>query len=189
MVGDREPVVSKWAAYDPTERPGVLPVDLRIRAAEVDDCDAVAAIEASRDGSDPVPTRDRCTAEVTDPRRMLLVAVVEGTVVGLARAGRMRSPADARSDGGPDGWYLLGLIVADGWRRRGIGRAMTLQRLAWIAERADTAYYFTNARNHASIDLHRELGFVEIDPDFHGPGISFEGGRGVLCRLDLKGPG
>jgi ribosomal protein S18 acetylase RimI-like enzyme len=159
-----------------------------VRAAEITDCDAIAAIEASRDGSDPAAARDKCIAQVPDPQRVLLAAVVKGMVIGFARAGRMATPADAQAADTPDGWFLLGLMVADEWRRRGIGRAMTLPRLRWIAERADTAYYFTNAGNTASIDLHGELGFIEIDPDFRAPGVSFDGGRGILFRLDLKEP-
>jgi ribosomal protein S18 acetylase RimI-like enzyme len=100
----------------------------------------------------------------------------------------MATPAGAQAAETPDGWFLLGVMVADDWRRRGIGRAMTLPRLRWIAERADAAYYFTNASNQASIDLHRELGFIEIDPDFRAPGASFDGGRVILFRLDLKEP-
>lgn len=182
-----QPVVSKWATYRPTEPSGGLPVDLVIRAAGIDDCAALGAIEATRDGSDRELAREKCLAQVSDPDRMLLVAVVEGSVVGYARAGRLPSLSDARSDDPPERWYLLGLTVADGWRRRGIGRAMTLARLAWIAERADAAYYFTSARNRASIDLHHELGFTEVDPDFRGAGLSFKGGRGILYRLDLDG--
>jgi ribosomal protein S18 acetylase RimI-like enzyme len=164
------------------------PVDLTIREAEIADCDAIAAIEASRYATDLGAARDKCIAQVADPQRVLLVAVVEGTVVGFARAGRMAPPADAPFADMPDGLFLLGVMVADEWRRRGIGRAMTLPRLRWIAERGDTAYYFTNAGNQASIDLHRELGFREIDPDFRAPGASFDGGRVILFRLDLKEP-
>jgi ribosomal protein S18 acetylase RimI-like enzyme len=185
-VDDVQPVVSRWATYRPSEPSGALPVDLVVRAAEITDCDAIAAIEASRDGSDPGAARDKCIAQVPDPQRVLLAAVVKGMVIGFARAGRMAPPAGAQAGDMPDGWFLLGVMVADAWRRRGIGRAMTLPRLRWIGERADAAYYFTNAGNKTSIALHRELGFVEIDPDFRAPGVSSAGGPVILFRLDLK---
>lgn len=188
-MADARPVVSKRATYRPNEPSLQTPDDLTIREAEIDDCDAIAAIEASREGSDPGAARDKCIAQVPDPDKMLLVSVVEGTVVGFARAGRMAAPVEARPGDVPDGWFLLGVMVADDWRRRGIGRAMTLPRLHWIAERADSAYYFTNAGNKTSIALHRELGFVEIDPDFRAPGLPSDGDRVILFRLDLRRPG
>jgi hypothetical protein len=62
---------------------------------------------------------------------------------------------------------------------------LTLARLDWIAGRHDQAFYFTNARNVASIELHREFGFAEVTRDFTFPGASFEGGIGVLFRAAL----
>lgn len=185
-MDDARPIVSRRATYRPTESSGALPADLVVRVAEIDDCDAIAATEASREGSDLGAARDKCIAQVPDPDKMLLVAVVDGAVVGFARAGRMAQPADAQAADMPEGWFLLGVMVADAWRRRGIGRALTLPRLRWIAERADGAYYFTNAANQTSIALHRALGFVEVDPDFHAPGVSSDGGPVILFRLDLK---
>ena len=37
----------------------------------------------------------------------------------------------------------------------------------------------------ASIDLHRQLGFVELTRDFTFPGASFEGGVGILFNTEL----
>ena len=74
----------------------------------------------------------------------------------------------------------------DAWRRAGVGRALTEARLAWIAERAERAYYFTNARNQTSLDLHRKLGFKELTRTFTGPGIAFDGGQGVLDVIELR---
>ncbi len=67
-----------------------------------------------------------------------------------------------------------------------IGRALTEERLAWIRGRAREAWYFANARNDASLELHRQLGFVEVTRTFWYPAVSFDGGEGVLCRLSLE---
>jgi ribosomal protein S18 acetylase RimI-like enzyme len=108
-------------------------------------------------------------------------------VAGFGRI-RFLRPAleDAAPHPAPDGWYLAGLIVAPERRRQGIGAALTRERLAWIAERADEAFYFASASNRASIALHRRFGFVEVTRTFSVPGVRFERGDGVLFRLSLR---
>jgi L-amino acid N-acyltransferase YncA len=56
-------------------------------------------------------------------------------------------------------------------------------RLDWIRRRAAEAWFFANARNTASIALHRELGFEEVSRRFSFPGLTFDGGDGILFRL------
>ncbi len=166
-----------------------MPGDLSLRPATADDCDAIAVITESRDGVPPGETRARCRTEVADDAVCLLVAVAEGGVVAFARAGRLSAAATETSDEGiPAGWYLLGVVVLDAWRRLGIGRELTRARLDWIVPRADAAYYVVNARNRASIDLHRELGFVEVARVSRAPGVVFEGGEGILARVSLMAP-
>ena len=142
--------------------------------------------DRSRAGTDVSAAIARCREQIQADDLLLLVAVVADEVVGFARAARWRHPPDPAPNALPRGWYLLGVVVLDAWRRRGIGRALTERRLEWIAERTSEAYYFTNARNRASLDLHAELGFVELTRQFAAPGISFDGGEGVLCRADLR---
>jgi ribosomal protein S18 acetylase RimI-like enzyme len=153
--------------------------------ATVDDCDAIAAMEHEQDGVEPAVSLERCRRHVTDPEVCLLVATVGDEVVGFGRAARFEPPADAGRDAAPAGWYLFGVIVRDTWRRRGIASRLTEARLDWIAERATEAWYFTNAANQPSIDLHARIGFVEVSRTFAFPKASFEGGTGVLCRMAL----
>ncbi len=77
------------------------------------------------------------------------------------------------------------MIVDPAHRRRGIAAELTRRRLKWIAERAGEAFYFANARNQVSIDLHARFGFVELTRDFAYPGATFAGGAGILFRADL----
>jgi GNAT superfamily N-acetyltransferase len=83
----------------------------------------------------------------------VLVATVAGVPVGYGVAHRMALP------GLPDGWYLGGVVVTPTHRRQGIAARLTRARLDWIAARAERAYYFTNERNRASVDLHARFGF------------------------------
>jgi ribosomal protein S18 acetylase RimI-like enzyme len=177
-----------FADYRPDDDRSPAPPHLVVRPAAGADCTSIAAIERERDGEVDVADADaRCRTQVADPNVCLVVAVVDTEICGFGRAGRFEPPADAPTNSAPAGWYLLGVIVRDPWRRRGIGRRLTEARLAWLAERGAEAFYFVNARNRASIDLHEELGFLELTRDFSFPGATFDGGVGSLGRIDLGG--
>jgi ribosomal protein S18 acetylase RimI-like enzyme len=159
----------------------------RIRPAVAADCPDVAAIAHERDGVAVSDAQLRCELDLADGGRLLLVARVEGELVAFGRAARWDAPAPAPATSAPSGWYLFGVIVRDRWRRHGIALELTRRRLEWISERAGEAYYFANSRNGASIDLHAKLGFTELSRDFTFPGASFEGGKGILFRVELAG--
>jgi ribosomal protein S18 acetylase RimI-like enzyme len=124
-------------------------------------------------------------ASVTDPQRTLHIAEDAGRIAGYARATFWTRPADAPTNAAPSGWYLLGLVVAPEYRRRGIGRALTVARLRALAARTSEVWYFANARNRSSLELHATLGFVEVTRDFWFPDLTFDGGEGVLARVSL----
>ncbi len=174
-----------WAPYRPEDHGQGAP-GLEIRAARIGDCPEIAAIERDGGGADEPASRARCESQCDDPRVILAVAVADSQVVGFGRAVSWERPPDPPSNAAPTGWYLLGLIVQADWRRRGVGLALTGFRLDGIAGRASEAFYFANLRNRASLDLHERLGFTELTTDFWFPGASFEGGLGVLGRIDLS---
>jgi ribosomal protein S18 acetylase RimI-like enzyme len=126
--------------------------------------------------------------EVEDPEHRLVVAEIGDAIVAYGRAGLFEPAPEAPADTAPRGYYLTGIFVHPDQRRGGIGAALTQARLEWIGERADDAWFFANARNVASIDLHRRFGFEEVTRRFSFPGLMFEGGEGILFRLRLRQP-
>lgn len=156
-----------------------------VRPAISEDVAACLSLWLAERGGDADTRRDRLVRDLDEPERLLVVASLAGEFVGYGRATRFESPADAAPDVAPSGYYLIGLVVAPSARRRGVGRALTEARLAWIGVRAREAWYFVNARNAASLELHRKLGFVEVTRTFWYPEVSFDGGEGVLCRVTL----
>ena len=162
---------------------------LVVREALPGDLAALGRIAAEREGGGPERHRSAFATllgEVAPAGNgLLLVAAVGDEVVGFGKVTRFRPGAQASPDVAPEGWYLSGVVVSPEWRRRGVGDRLTGSRLEWVAHRAAHAYYFVNARNTVSIDLHLRFGFVEVTRQFSFPGASFEGGEGILFQAEL----
>lgn len=182
--------MSEFAIFEP--RPAGTPRlgradGLVVRPADLHDADAVGAISAAREGVDP-ETQAAAFLRLLDrgpDADFAFVATVRGDVVGFGKIHRFLPPADAPPNVAPAGWYLAGVVVTPAFRRRGIGAALTADRLRWTAARAPVAYYFASALNTVSIALHRGFGFAERTRDFWYPDVSFRGGVGVLFEAPL----
>ncbi|GAA1595584.1 GNAT family N-acetyltransferase [Kribbella karoonensis] len=169
-------------------RPGVArrAVDVQVRPAVNADLPACAELIVTRTGGSAEARRLRLEADLRDPDKYTVVAEVGGEIAGYALVlGHKISPADPPTTA-PDGYYLIGLIVAPAWRRHGIGDLLTTERMRWVAERADEAYYFANLRNGPTLDLHQRFGFTEVTRDFTFPNAPLEPGSCVLLRARLR---
>jgi len=161
-----------------------------VRAAEPSDTEAFVELALDAAAERQIARnahfwRGAFARDIEDPERSLVVAVSRAEIVGYARAHLFEPEPDAPSNTAPRGYYLFGLFVRPDRRRTGLGAALTDARLRWISERADEAWFFTNARNTASIELHHRFGFEEITHHFSFPGLTFEGGEGILFRARL----
>lgn len=139
----------------------------------------IAAIISIEEQSRPnQPSSAALEAAVRDPDRHVVVASVDGETVGWGKTHFW----DYDDGPAPLGHYLGGVTVLPVWRRRGVGAALTAARLQWIWTRAPAAWYVVNARNLASIELHRRWNFTEMarGPKFHT--TTFTGGVGLLMR-------
>ncbi|WP_406280470.1 GNAT family N-acetyltransferase [Embleya sp. NBC_00896] len=159
-----------------------------VAVAPVASCSGTGAVADT--GADP---RSRVRAWFRRPDTCFLVAAAEPEhpdradpatrVAAYARAVFLDPTPTA-----PAGYYLGGVVVAPEARRSGLATRLTAARLAWIAERAPEAWYFTNARNDVSLRLHEPFGFHEETREFTIPGVEFAGGVGVLAHAVLDGP-
>lgn len=168
-----------------------LPCRLLIRQARVHDAGAIGRISADREGGD-VPShaaafRRAIEEDAFGRTSIVLVAEMEDDIIGFGKVRYLSGEYGTGEGKSPEGWYLIGVVVDPRFRRRGVGFRLTAERVRWIAERSDLAYYFSNARNRVSIALHERFGFVEVarGPEFAG--VSFAGGEGILFRVDLTG--
>ena len=158
-----------------------------IRDAVADDIASCAALARSASSKrDLADWSEALRGDLTSPGQHLSVAEAGGEIIGYGRVMLFLPSADAPAGTAPRGYYLTGMFVRPDHRRVGIGTALTRARLAWISEHDDRAWYFANARNAASIELHRRLGFREVTRDFSFPGVTFDGGVGVLFCAMLR---
>jgi ribosomal protein S18 acetylase RimI-like enzyme len=159
--------------------PGRPRADVRVRPAVPGDVPAYAALLAAYDGRPDGTHRERLRERLRAGRGAMLVAEVGGAFAGAGRVAWL-DPGGERPV--PPGYYLIGLIVDREQRRAGVGEALTRARMDWTLERAEAVWYFANANNGPSLDLHARLGFEEVTRDFEVPGVTFDGGVGVLGR-------
>ncbi|WP_263119426.1 GNAT family N-acetyltransferase [Cellulomonas fimi] len=154
---------------------------VRVRMGASDDLAGIVAVAASR-GRLPADFAERIDARMTDADWRVLVAERTNApgVIGWAMVGPWTGLVDA-----PDGRYVSALTVTPEARRSGIGGRL-LGDLVVVA--GGTVFSVVNARNRASLDLHRRQGFVELGRAARFAGIDFDGGSGVLLRRDQGGP-
>jgi ribosomal protein S18 acetylase RimI-like enzyme len=187
--------MSLFADYQPRHSVSVsldVSCGLMIRTAEARDLTALAMIAAEREGSTQTAQLklfENHLSHQETGQSMTLVAEVAGMVAGFGKCAYCKPPPeDALANAAPDGWYLTGVIVAPQFRRRRIGHQLTQARLQWLARRTSKVYYVASAQNRVTIELHRQLGFVEVTRDFSFPKVTFTGGVGILFEMDLRSP-
>ncbi|WP_439680615.1 GNAT family N-acetyltransferase [Embleya sp. MST-111070] len=160
-----------------SRQPRAMPISVRhATVADVERC-AVLARQYAGDSAGVVDFEALVRGWLRQPTGCFLVAIgADHDVVGYGRVVRL-DVATA-----PIGYYLAGVVVDPEARRIGVGMSLTRARLDWIEAHAPEARYFCNARNRVSIALHARMGFHEETRDFEIPGVTFEGGAGILFR-------
>jgi len=133
----------------------MAPDGVEIRPAEDGEQRAIATLLATvaeeRDGIATEPPVD--VDALTERWRLdgSFVAVADGTVVGHVHIEASRF-----------GFGELGMMVADGWRGRGVGTGLVAASIEWAREQGlhkVTLGVFPH--NEAAIALYRKFGFVE----------------------------
>lgn len=173
-----------FAAYDPKSTRKPAESAISVRPALPADLAVCAELIVSRTGGSAEERRQRLLDDLERPDRYVAVACAGTEVVGYGGVFHYELRPDYPT--APTGYYLVGLIVAAGWRRHGIGELLTVERIRWTAERADEIFYFANLANGATLDLHQRLGFSEVTRDFTFPNAPMTTGTGVLLKAPLS---
>ncbi|WP_158600643.1 GNAT family N-acetyltransferase [Tessaracoccus antarcticus] len=154
-------------------------VPVVIREARAEDQTAVVEIcrASGRDAWSP-------KALIPSETRIVLVATIDDVVLAVAKT-HLHEEAD---DDAPAGHYLGGVVVDPRMRRQGLGSVLTKARMQWIGERSNRAFYFTDERNTASIEMHSQFGFVPIAAALSIRGVSADDEGGNVVLYDALAP-
>lgn len=149
------------------------PAGLVIRPATDDDFDAMVELDWSSAvyhvGLDPesyeLPDREALASflgqRLADADRQMLLAFVDGTVVGMVDIVVVDDPRPG-SIIRPIRTADLGISVLEGWRRRGIGRALMAAAEESARRRgAGRMVLDMSAANVDALRFYRSLGYVE----------------------------
>lgn len=151
-------------------------------AQDVAGCAVLAGLVADGTGEE-WSALFRRDIERTD--RYLAVARTDDELIAYGRTAWFEPDAEAPPNAAPAGYYLIGLVVAPNWRRRGVASAIIRARLGWISERASEAWYFADLSNAVSIRLHEQAGFATVTTDFWFPTVTGGGNSHLLGRAQL----
>jgi len=149
---------------------------------------AELAVTVARGGREE--WQQRLLRDVQGADRELVVAHVapdadsgRGRLVGYARLGLIQPDA---SGSAPPGHYVLGLVVEQAWRRRGIAEALLQEVIAHAREHTHELWSFYDVLNTPSAALHRRLGFrLERRGRIGFPGLP-DTSEDELVRLRLQ---
>jgi GNAT superfamily N-acetyltransferase len=88
---------------------------------------------------------------------LLLVAEIEGEAIGMCSVQTLISTAEGGAVG-----LLEDLVVAEGWRGRGVGRRLLAAAEAWAGERGLTRLQLlADVDNRPALDFYNLLGWQE----------------------------
>jgi len=165
---------------------------LKFRLAEARDRERVTGLMAERNPDQLedkiMKNTDREIALTTsDPKYRLFVAELDGAVVGLCRYFHSEGlPPEKLQFPAPHGWYCMGILVDQKFRRQSIARFLFQQRLNSLRDQgAKVIYSMTAVDNPASMRMHKEFGFEKIEEAHGFLNIKFDCGCGALYRMSL----
>lgn len=170
--------MSDFVAYAPSVRSVTSGAAVEIKAATPVDAHHLAAVLAARGGT--LEEHLHAATRLIERLTVLLMAEKDGAAVGWCGIQKYQIFPDAVPE-----WLVAGLTVVPEQRRQGIAVQLLQAVLRATADSAPREPIFSiiNARNLASIDLHKGLGFAEVARGSTFAGINFTGGEGVLLRL------
>jgi RimJ/RimL family protein N-acetyltransferase len=178
--------------YDPLKKSATHPTNLQFKLAGVENRVAITALMAERNPTISEAELMRKTdreieLNSIDPQYRLFVAELDGQVLGICRHFHSDRLADKKIIfPAPSGWYGMGILVSPAFRRQSIARFLCQNRFACLAKQGVKLFYsIVDSENLASIKMHEEFGYIEIQRAQGFLHVKLEGGEGILYQKTI----
>lgn len=148
------------------------PIGMKFRAMTQLDLVPAFAIEKSSYGKDAW-TMAQLKEEYSGKNRMYIAGEFAGELISYAGVTNLGGIAD-----------VLTLTVADGHRRKGIGRELLRRLIDWSrTQKCEAIMLEVRVGNEEAIPLYESFGFIEISKrkDYYGPGKT-----AIVMRKELR---
>ncbi|HXQ81642.1 MAG TPA: GNAT family N-acetyltransferase [Opitutaceae bacterium] len=134
-----------------------MPTQFKVRAANLGDARSIATLSGELGyPAEPATVRERLRRILArDDQRVIVAELPDGRACAWLQAHFSEA-----LESGPR-VEIVGLVVSDGMRRRGVGRSLVAQAESWAAEiSADTVVARSNAKRVESHAFYPALGFL-----------------------------
>ena len=141
---------------------GLVPADIE-HATAVDDelVEAFSRLIPQLSSSSPPPSRDELAAIVTSPDSVLLLARLEGRIVGTLTLALYRIPTGLKA-------WIEDVVVDESASRQGIGEALNLAALHEARRRGAKDVSLTSRPSREAANrLYQRIGFVRRDTNLY----------------------
>ncbi|MDA8792164.1 GNAT family N-acetyltransferase [Bacteriovoracaceae bacterium] len=159
---------------------------VEFRLARLGDENALTQIHINRDGGDKESVKKIFSNEIKaiGESSALFVAEYKSQIVGFGRSRFIEADEELGYRNMPSGYYLLGVIVKEEFRRKGIGEGLVKARIDHIKSQAKQVYTFVDEVNKSMILLLTKIGFLRLTDDFTYP-RSKEKKKMVIFELNI----
>lgn len=178
--------------FNPEIKSASLPLNLEFKIADESHFDQIVKLMCERNPLDSLETiQTKTNREIKlnkeDPLYWLYVATIKDEVVGFCRFYHSDGlPESRKKFPAPAGWYGMGILVANIWRRKNIARYLTNERINRLKElKATSLYSVVDSTNLTSRKMHEEFGFKKVEEARGFLNLDFKDQIAYLYKLTL----
>ncbi len=121
--------------------------------------------------------------EFGENKLRIYIAKINQNVVGFCRIRLFEKYEFPEAKDELLGWYLMGIIICENHRRKGIGTRLSEMAMKDIKKENDI-FVLINKENNSSIEMHKNLGFEIIAKGDQFFKVSFSGGNGYILKRE-----
>ncbi len=185
----------RYATFNPEHKSDALPSDISFRLAKIEDCEAIASLlyatnsDTTLDEYIQRTQREIEKYNTSEDLYRVFVSCLNNDIIGYCRFFHSALiPKEKKIHRTPEGLYLMGIIVRDDMRGKGVADFMSRKRFDYLQGLGiHEVYSAVASQNIASHSMHMSFGFTPIKYNIQGfHSITFPCGSGTLYKKAIS---